>query len=316
MAGVMKKAMGKSAVLLKMQSLGTLVGESAFRPMSGESKQPVLVSPSELGVTFIGHSSFFIQIAGRKLLIDPVFAERLIALRRLRRPGVRIKDLPAIDMVLLSHAHMDHLNRPSLRRIVAHNLKIYGRAPIAVVPWGVEDLVNDLGFARVVTLEWWQTKSIGGLDVTMTPCKHWGARFFKDTHRGFGGYVIQGGGHTLYHSGDTAYFDGFAKIGKRLKPEVALLPIGAYRPDSYRGVHTCPEEALQAFLDLGAQRMIPMHYGTFRLSQEPMDEPVERLLAAAKEAGVAASVCVLPEGETDIIAPATLPSFTRRVAQG
>jgi L-ascorbate metabolism protein UlaG (beta-lactamase superfamily) len=316
MAGVMKKAMGKSAVLLKMQSLGTLVGESAFRPMSGESKQPVLVSPSELGVTFIGHSSFFIQIAGRKLLIDPVFAERLIALRRLRRPGVRIKDLPAIDMVLLSHAHMDHLNRPSLRRIVAHNLKIYGRAPIAVVPWGVEDLVNDLGFARVVTLEWWQTKSIGGLDVTMTPCKHWGARFFKDTHRGFGGYVIQGGGHTLYHSGDTAYFDGFAKIGKRLKPEVALLPIGAYRPDSYRGVHTCPEEALQAFLDLGAQRMIPMHYGTFRLSQEPMDEPVERLLAAAKEAGVAASVCVLPEGETDIIAPATLPSFTRRLAQG
>jgi L-ascorbate metabolism protein UlaG (beta-lactamase superfamily) len=307
--------MGKSAVLLKMQSLGTLVGESAFRPMSGESKQPVLVSPSDLGVTFIGHSSFLIQIAGRKLLIDPVFAERLIALRRLRRPGVKIKDLPAIDMVLLSHAHMDHLNRPSLRRIVAHNLKIYGRAPIAVIPWGVEDLVADIGFARVVTLEWWQTKQVNGLDVTMTPCKHWGARLFKDTHRGFGGYVIQGASHTLYHSGDTAYFDGFTKIGKRLKPEVALLPIGAYRPDSYRGVHTCPEEALQAFLDLGAKRMIPMHYGTFRLSQEPMDEPVERLLAAAKEAGVANSVCVLSEGDTDITAP-VVPSFTRRVAQG
>jgi L-ascorbate metabolism protein UlaG (beta-lactamase superfamily) len=144
-------------------------------------------------------------------------------------------------MVLLSHAHMDHLNRPSLRRIVAHNNKVSGRAPIAVVPWGVEDLVSDLGFARVVTLEWWQTKSIGGLELTMTPCKHWGARFFKDTHRGFGGYVIRGGGHALYHSGDTAYFDGFTHIGKRLKPEVALLPIGAYRPDSYRGVHTCPE---------------------------------------------------------------------------
>ncbi len=245
------KGRGKSAVLLKMQSLGTLVGESAFRPMTGESRKPVLVSPRELGVTFIGHSSFLVQIAGRKLLIDPVFAERLIALRRLRRPGVKIKDLPAIDLVLLSHAHMDHLNRPSLRRIVAHNNKVAGRAPIAVVPWGVEDLVSDLGFARVVTLEWWQTKSIGGLEITMTPCKHWGARFFKDTHRGFGGYVIRGGGHALYHSGDTAYFDGFAKIGSRLKPEVALLPIGAYRPDSYRGVHTCPEEALQAFLDLG-----------------------------------------------------------------
>jgi L-ascorbate metabolism protein UlaG (beta-lactamase superfamily) len=282
--------------------------------MTGESKKPILVSPEELGITFIGHSSFFIQIGGRKLLMDPVFAERLIALRRLRRPGVRIKELPAIDMVLLSHAHMDHLNRPSLRRIVAHTLKMTGRAPIAVVPWGVEDLVSDLGFARVVTLEWWQTKSISGLEITMTPCKHWGARFFKDTHRGFGGYVIRGGGHTLYHSGDTAYFDGFAKIGERLKPEIALLPIGAYSPDSYRGVHTCPEEALQAFLDLGARQMIPMHYGTFRLSQEPMEEPVERLLAAARRAGVAGSVCVLPEGDTEVIRPFPVPAHTRRAA--
>jgi L-ascorbate metabolism protein UlaG (beta-lactamase superfamily) len=310
------KSQRRSAVLLKMQSLGTLVGESAFRPMTGEYRQPLLVSPDELGVTFIGHSSFLIQIGGRKLLIDPVFAERLIALRRLRRPGVKIKDLPAIDLVLLSHAHMDHLNRPSLRRIVAHNMKVSGRAPIAVVPWGVEDLVSDLGFARVLTLEWWQTKSISGLDISMTPCKHWGARLFKDTHRGFGGYVIRGGGHTLYHSGDTAYFDGFAKIGKRWKPDIALLPIGAYRPDSYRGVHTCPEEALQAFLDVGAQRMIPMHYGTFRLSQEPMDEPVERLLAAAKQAGVASSVCILPEGETDVSAPVGTPFFSQRAAQG
>jgi L-ascorbate metabolism protein UlaG (beta-lactamase superfamily) len=306
----------KSAVLLKMQSLGTLVGESAFRPMTGESKKPILVSPGELGITFIGHSSFFIQIGGRKVLIDPVFAERLIALRRLRRPGVRIKDLPAIDMVLLSHAHMDHLNRPSLRRIVDHNIKVSGRAPIAVVPWGVEDLVNDVGFARVVTLEWWQTKTVGGLELTMTPCKHWGARLFKDTHRGFGGYVIRGGGHSLYHSGDTAYFDGFKHIGNRLKPEIALLPIGAYRPDSYRGVHTCPEEALQGFLDLGARRMIPMHYGTFRLSQEPMEEPVERLMAAAKLARVASSVSVLQEGDTDVTEPVTEPALSKRAAQG
>ena len=295
--------MGKSAVLNKMQSLGTLVGESAFRPMTGISKQPVLVGPADLGITFIGHSSFLIQIGGRRLLVDPVFAERLIALRRLRRPGVRIKDLPAIDAVLLSHAHMDHLNRPSLRRIVAHSEALTGRPPIAVVPWGVEDLVADLGFGSVVTVEWWQTKPVCGLEITLTPCKHWGARFFKDTHRGFGGYVMRGGGRTVYHSGDTAYFSGFKSIGERLKPEVALLPIGAYRPDSYRGVHTSPEEALQGFLDLGARRMIPMHYGTFRLSQEPMEEPVERLMAAASQAGVAGSVCVLPEGETDIIAP-------------
>jgi L-ascorbate metabolism protein UlaG (beta-lactamase superfamily) len=165
----------------------------------------------------------------------------------------------------------------------------------------VEDLVRDLGFSRVATLEWWQGKQIAGLEVTMTPSKHWGARFFKDTHRGYGGYVIRGSGHSLYHSGDTAYFEGFAKIGRRLKPQVALLPIGAYRPDNYRAVHTSPEEALQGFLDLGAERMIPMHYGTFRLSQEPMDEPVQRLMAAARLAGVASKVHVLPEGETDVI---------------
>ena len=289
-------------VLAKMQSLTSLVSESAFCPMAGESKLPVVVGPEQLGITFIGHSSFFLQIGGRKLLVDPVFAARLIALRRLRRPGVRIDDLPPIDVVLLSHAHMDHLNRPSLRRVVLRTRRLTGRSPIAVVPWGVEDLVSDLGFSRVTSLEWWQGKLIAGLEITLTPSKHWGARFFKDTHRGFGGYVIRGSGHSIYHSGDTAYFDGFSKIGKRLRPETALLPIGAYRPDNYRSVHTSPEEALQGFLDLGAERMIPMHYGTFRLSQEPVTEPVERLTAAAQAAGVGSRVIVLPEGDTEVIA--------------
>lgn len=284
----------------KLQSLGSLVGESAFRRMEGESGRPILVSPCELGITFIGHSSFLIQIAGKNLLVDPVFASRLVVLRRLRRPGVKLRSLPPIDLVLLSHAHMDHLNRPSLRRIVQHTRAASGRAPIVVVPWGVQDLVADLGFEQILSLEWWQSTQVAGLELTMTPCKHWGARYFKDTHRGFGGYVIRGGGHSVYHSGDTAYFNGFLQIGRKLAPEVALLPIGAYRPDSYRSVHTSPEEALQAFIDLGATRMIPMHYGTFRLSQEPIGEPVERLLAEARRAGLTKAIHVLEEGQTDI----------------
>ena len=291
----------------KLHSLSSLVGESAFRRMEGKPQQPILVDARQLGITFIGHSSFLIQIKGRNLLIDPVFAKRLVILRRLRRPGVRVRSLPPIDVVLLSHAHMDHLNRPSLRRIIQHNQRIAGKAPIAVVPWGVKDLIADLGFEQVVSLEWWQSAQVAGLDVTMTPCKHWGARFFKDTHRGFGGYVIRGGGHSLYHSGDTAYFDGFTQIGRRLAPEIALLPIGAYRPDSYRSVHTSPEEALRAFVDLGASRMIPMHFGTFRLSQEPVEEPVQRLLAAAKKLDLSDSIRVLAEGETDVTAPFSVP---------
>jgi L-ascorbate metabolism protein UlaG (beta-lactamase superfamily) len=170
------------------------------------------------------------------------------------------------------------------------------------VPKGVEDLVDDLGFARVESIDWWQAVSLENLEpitITAVPAKHWGARMFKDTHRGFGGYVIESAsGPTIYHSGDTAYFSGFAEIGRRLHPEIALLPIGAYSPDSYRGVHTSPEEALRGFLELNAEWMIPMHYGTFRLGREPMDEPLPRLMRAAEQADMRDRVVPLSEGES------------------
>ena len=120
---------------------------------------------------------------------------------------------------------------------------------------------------------------------------------FNDTYRGYGGYVVEDGCFSVYHSGDTAYFSGFAEIGKRLRPKVALLPIGAYFPDSYRAVHTSPEEAVRGFVELGAERMVPMHYGTFKLGREPMHEPVERLMAEAKRLGIEKKMNVLEEGE-------------------
>src|SRR5271170_7081775 len=258
----------------KLAYLSELVGQSATTPLEGASQLPTLAQSHELGVTFIGHSSFLIQISGLTVLVDPVFARWLIVLRRLRRPGVRIDGLPPIDAVLLTHAHMDHLNRPSLRKIVAHTRRLTGKAPVAIVPWGVENLIQDIGFLRIISLEWWKSTRLGGVlgavDVTLTPAKHWGARLFNDTYRGFGGYVLRGGGHSIYHSGDTAYFSGFAEIGRRLAPNLALLPIGAYSPDNFRAVHTSPEDALQGFLDLGAHWMVPMHFGTFRLSAEPV----------------------------------------------
>jgi L-ascorbate metabolism protein UlaG (beta-lactamase superfamily) len=128
---------------------------------------------------------------------------------------------------------------------------------------------------------------------------------FRDTHRGYGGYVIQGGGQSVYHSGDTAYFDGFHEIGAKLKPEVALLPIGAYFPDTYRSVHTSPEEAVRGFVELGAQQMVPMHYGTFRLGREPMEEPIQRLQAEAERLGIKRQIKILGEGETMHLSPAT-----------
>lgn len=310
----------------KLGQLWRLVRESHAQPLAGAQAKPPEVLSGETAITFIGHSSFLIQTAGRALLIDPVFATRLIVLRRQRRPGLRIADLPRIDAVLLTHAHMDHLNRPSLRAITREMRRRGFAAPLAIVPPGVEDLVADLGFARVELLTWWQSIELGGLPqasgvtqpisiqrgasqvqqtaaenlrVTATPARHWGARMFRDAHRGFGGYVIESAhGPTLYHSGDTAYFGGFAEIGQRLRPEIAMLPIGAYSPDSYRAVHTSPEEALQAFLDLNAELMVPMHYGTFRLGREPMDEPLPRLMLAADRAGIHDRVVALGEGES------------------
>ena len=239
-------------------------------------------------------------MGGKNILVDPVYARWLILLRRLRRPGIRMKDLPPIDLILLTHAHMDHLNRPTLKKIVRRMRWKYGKAPEVVVPWGNEDLVATMGFGAVHALRWWESTLVQGLSVTLTPCRHWGTRWFKDNHRGYGGYVLESDGQRLYDSGDTAYFDGFREIGRRLRPQIALLPIGAYHPESFRTVHTSPEDALQAFIDLGAATMVPMHYGTFRLSHEPMEEPVPRLLASAERMGLADSVRVVPEGETAV----------------
>jgi L-ascorbate metabolism protein UlaG (beta-lactamase superfamily) len=284
-------------LVTKVRQLLRLARESHAAPIAGSPRKPELVEAGELGVTFIGHSSFLLQVSGRNVLVDPVFSKRLILLRRQRHPGLRVQDLPAIDMILLTHAHMDHLDVSSLRRVVRGTRRLTGKTPEVVVPRGVEDLVVKLGFAKVHELEWWEELEVKGLSVTMTPCRHWGARLFNDTHRGYGGYVVEDGKYSVYHSGDTAYFSGFAEIGKRLKPRVALLPIGAYFPDSYRAVHTSPEEAVRGFVELGAERMVPMHFGTFRLGREPMDEPVKRLMAEAQRLGIEDKVTVLEEGE-------------------
>ncbi|HXZ81305.1 MAG TPA: MBL fold metallo-hydrolase [Terriglobales bacterium] len=284
----------------KAGQFSKLIRHSAVTPRRGRSSKPIPARPGQLGVTFIGHSGFFLQLAGQNLVIDPNYANWLFVLKRLRRPGVRIKDLPPIHVVLVSHAHFDHLHRPSLRAIARHTRRRIGTSPVLVVPEHVADLVSDLGYRDVIQLGGWKEHHHRGLKITQVPSQHWGARIIRDIHRGFGGYVIQSHGHSIYHAGDTAYFKGFREIGERLRPDVALLPIGAYHPASFRNVHTSPEDAVQAFQDLGSRWMIPMHYGTFRLSHEPMDEPVRRLRHEANRVGISDRVIVLPEGMTRI----------------
>ncbi|MGH9580033.1 MAG: MBL fold metallo-hydrolase, partial [Terriglobales bacterium] len=260
--------------------------------------KPVLTTNGDLGVTFIGHSAFFIQLGGRSLVIDPNFARWLFVLKRLRQPGLRVSDLPPIDVVLVTHAHFDHLHRPSLRAIARATRRLRGSPPLLVVPRDVADLVRNLGYRDVIELDWWHTHRLGDLSITHVPSRHWGARVLRDMHRGYGGYVLDNRRHSLYHAGDTAYFDGFREIGRRLAPQLALLPIGAYQPESFRQVHTSPGDAVRAFRDLGARWMVPMHYGSFRLTHEPFDEPLALLAREAADAGVSHQVVVLEEGRT------------------
>ncbi|MCX6966612.1 MAG: MBL fold metallo-hydrolase [Verrucomicrobia bacterium] len=263
---------------------------SLFTPRSGRKTAPKLpkLKPQEIGLTWIGHASFLVQTPKANLLVDPNWAKWLKVIKRIRHPGMEIHDLPTIDLVLVTHAHFDHLDRRTLRRVAEGQ-------PI-IVPFEVGSLVRGLGFQSIHELDYWKSFEHGEARITLTPCHHWGARFLHDSHRGFGGYIVELGGRTIYHCGDTAFFDGFKEIGKRFKIDIALLPIGAYDPPSGREVHMNPEEALQAFLDLGAQRMVPMHYGSFRLSYEPPEEPLQRLLAAAKKLGIEDRVAVMTEG--------------------
>jgi len=295
---MLKRTFKSSSLRRRAGQFSRLVRHSAITPRTGQIHRPKLARNGQLGLTFIGHSSFLIQMAGQNLMIDPNFARWLFVLKRLRKPGVRVRDLPPIDLILVTHAHFDHLHRRSLRTIAQETRWLTGKAPSIVVPHHVFDLVSDLGFEQVVELDWWGNYQHRGLTITHVPSRHWGARILKDSHRGYGGYVLRDEKHSLYHAGDTAYFNGFTEIGRRLAPELALLPIGAYNPPSFRNVHTDPADAVQAFLDLKSRWMVPMHYGTFRLSHEPIEEPLQLLQHHAAFAGISDRVIVLEEGLT------------------
>ena len=254
-----------------------MVWKALLTKRTGQPREPKFpeLTANQMALTWIGHASFLAQFSDLNLLIDPNFANWLFFIKRIKRAGLKIDDLPPIDLVLLTHAHFDHFHKPTLRRLPAPK--------IAVMPWGVGELARGLGFGRIIELKWWESFAHGEWKVTLTPTKHWGARTIRDHHRGYGGFILEHRGRSLYHAGDSAYFEGFREIGQQCRPEIALLPIGAYYPDSFRQVHMGPDEAIRAFRDLRARWMIPMHFGSFKLSFEHPEEP-PRLLRELSEA--------------------------------
>ncbi|GIP18544.1 membrane protein [Paenibacillus montaniterrae] len=225
-------------------------------------------------VTFIGHSTFLVQLGGLNIVTDPVWATTMGLGKRLTPPGVPIEQMPPIDVVVLSHAHYDHLHLGSLRRLPGDFTML--------VPEGLGGWMKRKGFPRVEEFSWWTEKRIGEVTFGFVPAKHWTRRTPWDMNTShWGGWVMQHEQDCLYFAGDSGYDELFLEIGKRYKQiSVALLPIGAYEPEWFmRDSHMSPEEAVQTFLDIKAKTFVPMHYDAFHLADDTPKEALDRLLA-------------------------------------
>jgi L-ascorbate metabolism protein UlaG (beta-lactamase superfamily) len=249
--------------------------------------------PPELGraaaaVTFVGHATFLIQTPAGNILTDPMYSRRAGPLnvfgpRRVRQPAVRFEDLPSISTVLLSHNHYDHCDLRTLGMLAERF------DPIVVTPLGNAALVRSAGIRRVEELDWWQRAKSPTLPIALTPARHFSARNALDRNRAlWGGFVLSSGNARIYFAGDSAYGAFFREVPKRLGPiDLALLPIGAYEPRWFmQAVHMNPAEAVQAHLDLESPASIGMHFGTFQLTTEGIDDPLRALDEACRERNI------------------------------
>ena len=251
----------------RVREAGTTIPHAPHKP------QPALWSDDRLTVAWLGHATVLINFYGAWLLTDPVLRSRVglrvagvtIGPRRLVRPALNVRELPPLDAVLVSHSHMDHCDMATLRRLP--------RRTHAVVQKDNRDLVRR--FHRIDDLAWGEAGEINGARIEAVEVNHWGARRLTDRHRGYGGFLVEKNGRGLVFGGDTAYTHAFASLRNRASIDLAILPIGAYDPWIY--AHANPEQSWMMAREMGAKYILPMHHSTFRLSREPVGEPIERL---------------------------------------
>lgn len=255
--------------------------------------------PDELSITFVNHATFLIQMGGLNILTDPIWSRRAspyswVGPKRMRPPGIRFDDLPAIDLVLISHNHYDHLDlRTVLRLKEQHD-------PQFITPLGVGQYLNKHDITKTVDLNWWEEHKISHeLKITGVPAQHFSGRGVFDRDQTLWcGYVLESPSDTIYFAGDTAYGSFFTKIGETFDIDISLIPIGAYKPRWFmQPIHTDPDEALQIHRDVQSTQSIGTHFGTFPLADEGMEEPKRDLAHAVEKFSIPSSqFIILPEG--------------------
>lgn len=258
-----------------------------FRAPRPAQREPVpAIGAGELSVTFGGHATVIARYAGLAIAFDPMLGRWVGGVRRAVEPGLAAGDLSDVGLILISHRHADHLHLPTLARLP--------RGATVVVPAGAAASVSRLGFARVVELQPGADLELRGVQVIAAAASH------GDNARARGlSFVVRGDGPSAFLCGDSAYFSGFAEIGRRFAPDLAVLPIGGFVPGSFRARHMSPLDALFAFEDLRARLMIPIHHGAFALSYEQLDEPARWLLELARQRGVREHVLVMAAGQSE-----------------
>jgi N-acyl-phosphatidylethanolamine-hydrolysing phospholipase D len=250
-------------------------------------------------ITWVGHSTFLVQMGHVTFLTDPTWSRTAspVALgpRRFVKPGLRIKDLPKVDFAVVSHNHYDHMDLHTLKTLARRGTRIF-------VPLANAETLRAAGIDNVEELDWWDSRTVGGVTVHCLPAQHWSRRgLFDENQALWSGWAVVSGDRRFFFAGDTGLFPGFAEIAAHLGPfDLAAVPIGAYEPsEMMKPAHMNPEEAVEAVIQLQAERSVAMHFGTFDLTDEPIEEPPRRFRAASQQAGRGADKdWVLAIGET------------------
>lgn len=244
--------------------------KTPIKPLKIKDDRDTLTQKSDF-ICWLSHASFLIQLGGKRILIDPVFGDIPLYKRQIPAP-YDSTTLGKIDYLLLSHVHYDHFDTSSLRQIAP-------KEPHSIVPLKMSDTLREVAAFKTTELNWYEIYKEGELSITLVPAIHWGRRGIFDRNKVlWGAYILTYKNITLFFCGDSATGEHFKEIGERFDIDYALMPIGAYSPRNImQHNHLNPEEAIEACRQLGAKTMIPMHYGTYRLTDEPLDEPLEWL---------------------------------------